>query len=170
MRGTESFPRFSSIIWSFAWVLRKEIFLFDPFFTLDFLSIRFIMPECILSNFLNFEIKINVNFRSGSPTVSRGHVHSCGVCRFVSCLVRFFHLAVSFEVPCTPSLRIRCCCQFAFQRNYGSWPCGCEPSKHYSISSLRNHSVNAISWPKIMGDDRKWLRLPELQSLILCSG
>ena len=31
-----------------------------------------------------------------------------------------------------------------FQRNFGSWPWGCATIKHYSISVLRNYSVNAV--------------------------
>ena len=56
------------------------------------------------------------------------------------------------------------------QRNLGCWSwCG-EPLEYYSISVLRNHSVNVVSWHCGVGDDCKWLRLPELQYLILRSG
>ena len=34
----------------------------------------------------------------------------------------------------------------AFERNLGSWPWSCDPFEKNSISVLRNHSVNAISW------------------------
>ena len=55
----------------------------------------------------------------------------------------------------------------AFQRNFGSWHWS---SVFRTIRDLLTHSSNAISWYKIMGDDRKWLHLPDLQSLNFCSG
>ena len=90
------------------------------------------MPECFLSNFLNFEAKINVHLRSGSPTVSRGYVHSCGVCRFISCPCSAFPFGSLFRgamYAWTANRLLLLHKPVAFQRNFGSWPQGCESFK-----------------------------------------
>ena len=58
----------------------------------------------------------------------------------------------------------------ALKRNLGCWLWCCEPRGQYSISALRNHSVNTVSWYCGVSDDCKSFCLPELQSLILRSG
>ena len=123
----------------------------------DFLRFRFFLQDCVLSNFLYSEINVNVHFRSGLPTVSRGHVHSCGVSRSVSCPDRLSHFAISVAVLFTTSLRIGCCCctrQLLFSVTSGAG-LGVESFEQHSISFLRNHSMNEISWHKMKGDDRK---------------
>ena len=56
--------------------------------------------------------------------------------------------------------------QIVFQRNLGSWPWGCEPFEQHSTSVLRDHSVNAISWHSIMGDDRVlWIMSANIRHL-----
>ena len=82
------------------------------------------------------------------------------------------HFATTFEVLVTTSLQIGCCCctsQLLFSVTLGAG-LGIESFEHYSIFSLRDYSEGAISWHKIVGDDRKWLCLQELQSQILCVG
>ena len=53
------------------------------------------------------------------------------------------------------------------QRDLRWWPRRCESFEKYSISVLSHHTVSAVSWYCGVGHDCKWLRLPELQSLIL---
>ena len=38
----------------------------------DFLRIRFVLQDCVLSKFLHSETQVNVHFRDGLPTVSCG--------------------------------------------------------------------------------------------------
>ena len=135
--------------------------VWSSFYSVDFLRVRFVLQDCVLSNFLYSEINVNVHFRSRLPTVSRGCFHSCGVSLVPSRVPdRLSHFAISFEVLFTTSLLTGCCCScrpIAFQRNIGSWPWGWESFEQCSIFFLRNHSMSGISWHKIMGDDRKWL-------------
>ena len=42
----------------------------------DFLRIRFVLQDCVLSNFLHSETQVNVHFRDGLPTVSCGVSYS----------------------------------------------------------------------------------------------
>ena len=83
------------------------------------------------------------------------------------------HFSTTFEVPITTSLQISCCCcctrQLLFSVTLGAG-LGVESFEQYSISFLRDYSGDAISWHRIVGDDRKWLCLPEVQSQILCFG
>ena len=57
----------------------------------------------------------------------------------------------------------------ALLRNLGCRPWFCEPLEQFEISVLRNHSVNAIFWHNVMGDDCKWICLQKLQSLKNCN-
>ena len=55
------------------------------------------------------------------------------------------------------------------QRDLGCWPWCCEPFEDHSISVLRSHTINAVSWHCGVSYDCKWFCLPESQSLILRS-
>ena len=84
-------------------------------------------------------------------------------------------LKIPYESPCSSRhiitnklllLRMR----WAFQSDFWSGSWGSASSEQYSISVCRDHSIDAICGHQTMHDDCMWLRLPELQSLILCSG
>ena len=85
-------------------------------------------------------------------------------------------LTIPYKSPCTcrDIITKNCCCccecQLLFSVTFGAGR-GVE-SLSNSIRSLffRDYSVDAICWHKTVYDDCMWLRLPEVQSLILCSG
>ena len=54
--------------------------------------------------------------------------------------------------------------RIAFQCHFWCWSRGWESSEQYSISVLRDYSVDAVCWHKTVNDDCMWLRLPDLQS------
>ena len=73
----------------------------------------------------------------------------------------FLVLVMSSHIDC-------CCCDFQFV-TFGAGR-GVESLSNNSISVLRNNSVDAICWHKTVYNDCACLRVPELQSLFLCSG
>ena len=52
------------------------------------------------------------------------------------------------------------CFPLTLQRDLGWWLWGCESFEKYSISVLRSHSINAISWHCCVRDGCKWFCLP----------
>ena len=82
-------------------------------------------------------------------------------------------LALPHKSPCTltTSTHIAYCykCQFAFSVTFGAGR-GYESLSNSIRSPIWENSVDAICWHRTVYDDCMWPRLPELQSLILCSG
>ena len=131
-----------NVMLSFDGSLRTEI-LFDA----ALLSTGFVLQECILGNWLNSEISINVQFRSGLPIVSRDHIS-----RFVSRAwspFTFCNLFRSATYDFTANKLLLLHKAIAFQRDIGSWPWSCQLFQQYSISFVQK---SLCELHQIMGD------------------
>ena len=160
-----------NIILSFAKSSRIKI-LFKPTFNL---SISLIFPSFFKSDLWRLLVRWDQFQR---PLLKR--ISHCFQCPFPLQWRFSFHLALLLCFPRWQHLSKDAIHAFlanrllllslllhkpiSLQRNLGGWPWCWE-----SISDLRNHSTNAISH-NVRSDDRKWLRLHELQSQILCRG
>ena len=122
---------------------------------------------------------IGFRFRSGYRT-SFLVARSTSVACFVSSRTpaRLSQVARCFQMLWTSSSRAGCCgccccccccLPITLQRDLGCWPWCCESFEYYSISVLRKHTIDAISWHCGVSDDCKWCCLSESQYLILRS-
>ena len=92
--------------------------------------------------------------------------HLTSVVRLAPLATTFLELVTSSQIDCC------CCCdcQLLFGVTFWRWSWGWVSFEQCSISVLRINSVNATCWHRTVYNDCVGLRLPELQSLIWCSG
>ena len=64
-----------------------------------------------------------------------------------------------------PLLLLLLCSPITLLRDLGCWPWCCEPFENYSISVLRSHTINAVSWPYGESDDCKWFCIARIAIL-----
>ena len=148
-----------NIILSFSWSLRIEI-LFDPaFYFFDFLYIRWILQDCVFEQLRGlwdqYQCSLSKEFANSFQKLFHPFDVSCSVlCPWLAVPLRNLFRGAIYDFIANRLLLLLLHMPLTFQRNFGCWPWCWVFQTILDLLSKKN-SENAISWHRIMGDDRK---------------